>query len=138
MPSPDLYEKTSFSDRLREIGILSVFIAGAALCSALLMDLIVYPTALFAIKNKAHYTVIIKYMALTALVLWAASSVAWRVLKLRRDGFGLREIAVRAARRSLRTAGWLLVSLGIAGTLLAAIYFLLSYNYYLLYKLTQI
>jgi len=138
MPSPDSYEKTRLSDRLREFGVLSAFIAGSALCSALLMDLIVYPTALFAVKNKTIYTVIIKYLALSAMALWATSAVSWRVLRLRRDGFGLREIAARAARRFLRMAGWLLVSLGIAGALLTAIYFLLSYNYYLLYKLTQI
>lgn len=136
MTAPNPYEKSRFADRMKEIGILCLFITGSALLATFIMDLLVYPVAIFAVNNKTLYTFMVRNISLALLLLVISVFIIRRVVMLRREGYGTAGILSRIARRMVSATVWLFICMGITGTVIAVIYFLLSYNYYLLYKLT--
>jgi hypothetical protein len=131
-------ENKKIRGRIREILILCAFILIATVLSALIMDVLIYPLAVFAIKNKIVFNLIVKnafwIIALSAVLM----VVARRVYDLKRDGHGTLSILRHLGLRSAAAFGSVILVAAVTFGVIALIYLFLNYNYYLLYKLTNL
>ena len=135
--STNYFEKAKLRERLREVLILFVFIFGAATASVICADLIIYPLTVFSIRNKAVLNYIVRDLFWISVPAAALLFAAWKTYRLRKDGFTAGEIAGRAGLAASRAALSVFAVTLAAAVLIGLIYLLLSYNYYLLYKLSS-
>jgi hypothetical protein len=135
--STNYFEKAKLRERLREVLVLFVFIFGAAAASVVCADLIIYPLTSFSIRNKAVLNFIVRDLIRISVPAAALLFAAWKIYRLHKDGFTAVEIAGRAGLAVSRAALSVLAVTLAAAVLVVLIYLLLSYNYYLLYKLSS-
>jgi hypothetical protein len=136
MQNGNPFEKNRIRDRMRERLILSAFIVLSALASVILMDLIVYPIALLSMRRRELFNAAVGYSFWIVVLSLLLCSLARGVCRLRRDGFGTGQILARIGRRSLGILVSALALLATGAVVIGVIYFIMSNNYYLLYKLT--
>jgi len=136
MQNGNPFEKNRIRDRMRERLILSAFIVLSALASVILMDLIVYPIALLSMRRRELFNAAVGYSFWIVVLALLLYSLARAVCRLRRDGFGTGQILARIGRRSLGILVSALALLATGAVVIGVIYFIMSNNYYLLYKLT--
>ncbi|HSV97523.1 MAG TPA: hypothetical protein VLM75_11405 [Spirochaetota bacterium] len=131
------FEKGRIVDRLRAVGTLCLFILASAFASAILMDIIVYPVALLAVRDRSVFNIIVAWSIWLGLAAALVYLFARRIHSLRRDGYTRGEIAKHMSLRPLKAAGALLSLLLVSTAVIAAIYVLFGYNYYFMYKLSN-
>ncbi len=131
------FEKSRIIDRLRAVGTLCLFILASAFVSAVLMDVIVYPVALLAVRDKPVFNVIVAWIIRFGLAGALIFLFVRGIYALRRDGHTGTEIAKHMSLRPFRFAGMLISLLVISTAVIAVIYVLFSYNYYFMYKLSN-
>ena len=92
MHEKNSYEKTGLKNRLKELSILSVFIIFSAVISILIMDLTVFPIALFAIKKKVIYTHVINNLLWITILTSLIFTLIKKIYFLKKSGFKLYQI----------------------------------------------
>lgn len=132
------FENRKFRDRMREMLTLFVFIILAAAASTVVMDVLIFPTALFAVTHRELYNVIIKIAFWAVLLGFSLFLIGRRVIGLRKDGWKYGEITRALLLKPLRVLSVIFVMLVLASAIVSLIYLLLSNNNYLLYKLINI
>jgi hypothetical protein len=130
-------EKARLGDRLRESLILCSFIFVSALVCTLVMDLVIFPIAGFAIAHKKAYTIIFKYSFWILLLGACGAAFAGSVRRHRQNGLSARQIALKMAGRPGVFLLWLFAMIGIVAALFLLLYLLLNYNDYLLYRIAN-
>jgi hypothetical protein len=138
MDTPHPYEKSRLRDRTREIITLALFTIAVALISTLVMNILVYPVTLFAIHRKELFNVIITHLSFYGVVVFLAFLLVRNIIRLRRDGLSSSKILSYLIRRPAFYLGIVMVFLAVSAVIIAFLYVLFSYNYYYLYKLTNI
>ena len=137
MNSEHPYEKTRLRDRSRELLTLALFTVAIALISTVVMNLLVYPVSLFAIHRKEAFNIIIVNVSLYGLIGLLLFLLGRKVYRLRKDGLPPARILVYLLRRPAYYLGLFMVFLASSAVIAAFLYFLLSFNYYYLFKLTN-
>ncbi|MBN1533497.1 MAG: hypothetical protein JXA20_12585 [Spirochaetes bacterium] len=136
MNNENLYEKSRIKDRFRDLATLAGFTVAVAILSVVVMDLLVYPLAVAATRNTEVFTALIKYTIVILPVLAVMGMQARRIVIMRREGIPGRTIAAILARRPLYHLAVFFIILLFTVLIAGALYLLLGYNYYLLYRLS--
>ncbi len=129
------YEKTRFKDRVRELFTLVLFITASLIASVILMDILIFPLTLFAVDNKGMFNYFIKHAIWISLLLIMIYLIVRKIYELRKGGMHTAAIIRRMALRPFKALSVIGVFLIIVSLLVYIVYFLMSSNYYLLYKI---
>ncbi len=130
------YERKGLGDRTGEIITLSVFITVLAVCSVILVDIVVYPFSVFAINNVNLFNKIFEYTVLFG----ASASIVMYIRKKYRYNRKIYDTPSDAVKYMIkRPAHYIslffitLITVSVLGVI---IYLLFSENYHLLYEIT--
>ena len=129
------FEQTGIAGRLKEYGVLYTFILLAGVVSLLVMNALVFPVAVAAVKKPAVFSSVVKWGLVAAI---AAALIMKIISTARRWALSDRGVMTEFTHALKRRGSSLLFGLiVIASTALLAvgIYLLLTYNYYLLYEI---
>ncbi|TAL39937.1 MAG: hypothetical protein EPN93_00290 [Spirochaetes bacterium] len=137
MNNDNSLEKVRLHDKLRETLILCSFIFMSAIACIVVMDLVIFPVAGFAIAHKKAYTMIFKYSFWVILAGTGFALAVRAAMRHRKNGLTPAQIALRMAGKPGAFILWLLGVLGICALLFVLLYLLLNYNDYLLYRLAN-
>lgn len=129
------YEKTRFKDRVRELITLVLFITASLIASVILMDILIFPLALFSINNKGMFNYFIKHATWISLLLIMIYLIVRKAYELKKGGMHTTAIIKHMALRPFKALSVIGVFLMIIFLLVYIVYFLMSSNYYLLYKI---
>lgn len=132
------YEKTRLKDKLKEVFTLFTFIAISLIASLIVMDILIFPVALFSINNKILFNYLIKHITWIAILALLIYLIARRIYLCRKNGMAYSEIIKSLIAKPLKALIIILTFLIIVSLLTYLVYFLMSSNYYLLYKIINI
>lgn len=136
MNGSEKIETSGAKDRIKNIFTLAVFTVFALIASIVTMDIIVYPITIFAVKETALFNSVIKYGFFSTITGLLILKIFRRILSLKREGLTLSGIVKYLLKRPRHYAGVYFAFLIISAVVISIIYLLLSYNYYMLYKIT--
>lgn len=138
MSKNNSFENTGLLNRIKESSIFFIFIIISAVISLIIIDLIVFPIALFAIKNKELYTRIIIHL------LWLSSSLFFILLLIKKLRF-LKKIELTNYQiikyiliKPFLIFTTTLIIIILILVLVAILYIILQNNYYILYSITNL
>ncbi|MBN1498243.1 MAG: hypothetical protein JXA07_15830 [Spirochaetes bacterium] len=137
MYNGNLYEKRRLRDRFRDLVTLAAFTLAVAAVSVLIMNLLVYPVTLFAVRNKETFNFIVRDLSLFGLLAIILIAVGLKIRHLKKEGLPEKEIAGYLFRKPFYYLSIFFFFIVISAALLFLLYLLFSNNYYLLYKLTS-
>ena len=129
------YEQTGIAGRLKEYGVLYIFILLAGVVSLIVMNALVFPVAVAAVKKPAAYSAVVKWGLIAAV---AAAVIMKIVSTARRWAASDRSVLTEFARSFRRKGASLLfgfIVIASCAILAVGLYMLLTYNYYLLYEI---
>lgn len=130
-------ENKSLRNRLKEVFILCLAITMAAVFSVVLMDILIYPLAVFSTKNKKIFNFIIKDSVWILLIASIILYVARKIYRLKMNGVSHYKILkITWQRISILIISFIII-LSVVFSVAAIIYIMFNYNYYLLYKLSN-
>ena len=132
------YEKTNFRDRAREMGTLFSFIIGALILSVIAMDIVVFPMALFSLKNKDVFNLVMANFMRIAIAGIFLYMISINFYRLKKDGLPAASIMKIMFFKPFKFLLSLLIFFLITFSLIYVIYSIMNYNNYLLYKLVNI
>jgi len=137
MNRSDLYERSRTGDRIRDLATLAIFTILAAVVSLVIMDVVIYPLTLFAVKNTEAYTFIFTdiliFVVLAVLLLLMIRKI--RILK--REGRSAGEIAAYLCVHPLQNVLVALFLIAVSVIIILFLYIILNQNNYMLYKLAN-
>lgn len=136
MNDENLYRGRRLKERLGDFTTLAVFTVIVAALSVVVMDLLVYPMVIFAMRSTGAFTFLVKYLFFG---FFAGSAILFILLKIRRlkkGGLANREIGRYLVSRPAYYLSSFFIILLSSVVVLTIIYLLLERNYYLLYKLS--
>jgi hypothetical protein len=134
----NLYEKTGLLSRIRESGTLIIFIIFSLLISLLVMNLLIFPVAVFSINNKAIFTQIVKYLLLVILSVSIIFALIKKILFYKKSGMTYLRIAKLVFLRPFSFLLFIIIVLLILFLLILLVNFVLNNNYYFLYKIINL
>jgi hypothetical protein len=132
------YEKNSLTDRFKELGILIFFIALSLITSIIVMNITIFPIAVFAIKQKIFFTHLVVNLIWILVLAACLYYLIRRIIFYKKNGIGNLQIFKIILSKPLMFMLLFIVILLIIITLVLIIYFLLNNNYYLLYKILNL
>ncbi len=130
-------ESGSVRDRLKDIRTLFIFVILSAVIALITMDIIIFPLSLFAINFTDLFNFFIRdiiWIAIAALLLFL---LIRRIYLLRKNDCSGGEIARHLIVKPLSSIAVTLAVIVVALVLIYAIYLLLHYNNYLIYKINN-
>jgi hypothetical protein len=136
MNDENIYEKPRIKNRFRDLATLAGFTIAVAVLSVVVMDILVYPLAVAATRNTRAFTALIKYTIVILPVLAVIAVQARKIVIMRREGIPGKTIASLLAHKPLYHLAVFFIILTMTVIIACALYLLLSYNYYLLYRLS--
>lgn len=134
----NLYERTGLLSRVKESARLVLFIFLALILSIIVMNLLIFPIALFSVNNKAAFTEIFKILFLCFILLSLIYITVKRIIFYKKNDFENQKIIKNIFLRPLSSIIFIFIVLLIIAVLIAAIYYILQNNYYLLYKIINL
>ena len=129
------YEKTRLKDKVKDILTLFIFIAISLIASLIVMDILIFPLALFSINNKIQFNYFIKHVTWITILALLTYLIIRRIYLFRKNGLAYNEIIKNLIAKPLKVLITILTFLIIDSLLIYLVYFLMSSNYYLLYKI---
>jgi hypothetical protein len=124
-------------EKLRELLTLFLFIFGSAVVSLLAMNLLAFPLTLFAVQHKIAFTLAVKAGIIVLAISYIAYRIARRVILTKKEGLSVINALGSSLLRKFKSLVFFLLVLLLSIVLISAIYFLLSSNYNILYKMMQ-
>jgi hypothetical protein len=134
----NLYEKTGLLNRLKESGVLFLFIFLSLLASLIIMNLIIYPLAFLSIKNKTLFTNIVKnlfWIIISAAIMFVLFK---RIVLYRKNELTNIQILKKILLKPASFLLFLLLIIISIFILIIIINFILQKNYYLIYKILNL
>jgi hypothetical protein len=129
------YEQAGIIGRIKEYGVLYLFIILSAVTALVVMNILVFPVAVSAVHKPHLFSAVVKYGILAAaavLILLTIISTARRWIAS--DKGIMAELALTMKRKGSSFLFFLIVLF--SGIVLSvAVYLLLTYNYRLLYEI---
>jgi hypothetical protein len=138
MKNVNLYEKTGFKNRLKDVFILSVIFITSFIISLIMMDIIILPIAFFAIKDGKLFTLIFKYLFWILIFAIFLFSIFRMIFQLKKDGFPVMHIFKSIIFKPLLSFCFITAVLLVSIILILFLNVLYQNNYHLLYKLINI
>ncbi|HEY1405665.1 MAG TPA: hypothetical protein VF857_03560 [Spirochaetota bacterium] len=131
------YESTGFKERMKEFRTLFVFILLSAIISLVVMNILVFPLALFAVKGSSAFSLVVKIFILVVVITYSGFRIFQRVRQSREDGIPVgRAFALSFSRKGKSISSIFLVVL-LSVLLIGILFFMMKYNYIILYELSQ-
>jgi len=137
MQKESQYERTGSRERMKELLPLAGFTVLAAVVATVVMDIIIYPVAAFAINFKNAFNLFIKYTTWIVIVIFIVYIVSRRAYRLKKDGFSAGNIVRYLLKRPLYYLAIFLFLVAASAVIISLIYVILGNNYYLLYKISN-
>lgn len=97
------YERSGIKDRLSESVTLFAFIIISLLASLTLMDLIIFPIAIFSIKNESLFTNVVKYLFWIIITASFIFLIIRRAITLKKDELPTGQIIKRIIGKPVST-----------------------------------
>ena len=135
MNARDSLEKNKLRDRISEISTLALFTAAAAGISLLVMDILVFPVALFSVKLTGAFTLLMKILTILLIASAIIIPMVKKIRLFRKEGLGYKEIFQALSIAPLRQFSIFFFFLLLSAALLTFLIIILYYNYYLVYKI---
>lgn len=132
------FEKTGIKTRLSETSALFIFILIALIISLLVMNLLIFPIALFSVNNKETFTFIFNHLLRITIIGFLLYLLIKQIIFLKNEGFTGLQITKSVIKKPLSLLMTFLIVFVTCLILIVIIYIILKYNYYLLYKLINI
>ena len=133
-----MYEKSGLKSRLKDTLILSSIFIISFIISMIMMDIIIFPIALFAINDGKVFTVIFKYSFWLLIILVLLYMILRMIFQLKKDGFPARYIFKSIIFKPLLSFFFIIAVLLVCMILILFINILYQSNYHLIYKLLSI
>ena len=131
------FEKTRLRDRFKDISTLAAFTLAVALISLVIMNILIYPLTIFAVKKKELFNYIITDLSLFAILIALIAMLSLKVYRLKKDGLDIKSILAYLVRRPFYYLSLFFFFALISSGIIFFLYVILSYNYYLLYKISM-
>jgi hypothetical protein len=132
-----LYEKRRLRDRFKEMSTLAAFTLMVAIISLVIMNLLVYPVTVFAVRHTGAFNFIVKDLSLVAIIALLLFFIGLRIYRLRKEGLPASEIARYLLKKPFYYIAVFFFFIITSSVLVFLLYLLLSNNYYLLYRLSN-
>lgn len=129
------YESGKISYRSRELATLAIFTVLAAVLAILVMDLTVFPIALFAVSHTGLFISVIKYMLWILFVLILLYPFIRRIIHLKKNGVSTGTVIRYMVRRSGYFISVFFVFAVISFVIIGLLYVLMHNNHLLLHRL---
>jgi hypothetical protein len=135
--SEKIYDSAGTADRIKNLIKLALFTLAGLLVSIIVIDLIVFPLAVFAVNNTPLFNEIFKKGFLAVLIF----AVSWKVIRRSREllksGMPWPGTVLYLIKRPFHYSALFFGFIIISAVITGIIYFILSYNYYMIYKITN-
>jgi hypothetical protein len=131
------FEKSRWKDRIKEISTLAAFTIAIGAVSIVVMNLIAYPVAVFAVKQKNAFNLIFKYLFAIGIIVLLAYLITATVYRLKKGGLSGKEITLYITRKYIYSISMFFLIIAASAAVIALLYILFSNNYYLLYKIAK-
>lgn len=137
MNSENPFERSRLRDRLKEVFILAVFTIAIAIISIAAMNLLAFPVTVFAVRHKAAFNIIFKFLAIAGIFALLVSLVLVTGFRLRKAGLSTGYTARYMLRKPLYYLTLFFTYTAVTAIIIYFLYVMLSNNYYFLYTLTN-
>jgi hypothetical protein len=134
----NIYEKSGLSNRLKESGSIFLFIFIALIASLFIMNILIFPVALFSINHKTIFTSIVKNFIGIIVIASIGYVLIKKIIFYKNNDLPNSKIIKNIILRPLSLLLFLILLLMIILILIILIDFLLQKNYYLLYKIINL
>ena len=132
------YEKTNLLDRIREFGTLIIFICFSLIASIIVMNVVIFPIALFSIKHESLFSYLIINLFWILILVSIIYLLIKRILFYKKNDVQNSQIAKILLLKPFLIIFSLFLILIFLIIIISIIYILLKNNYYLLYKIINI
>ncbi|MFC1670206.1 hypothetical protein ACFL20_07405 [Spirochaetota bacterium] len=133
MHSEQKYEKTRLRDRFKELLTLSIFTILVTIVCIVVMDLLIYPITIFAVKQKPVFNFIIKNILIYILILLMVLMIIKKTYRLYKDGANKKEVIKTLIQTPIYYLGTFGIFLITSIIVIVILYLLLSNNYFFIY-----
>ena len=134
----NIYEKSGLTNRLKESGSIFLFIFIALISSLIIMNLLIFPVALFSINHNVIFTAIVKILFLVFIIGSIGYLLIKKIIFYKKNEFSNTEILKNIIIKPLSFLLFLFLILMIILIIILLINFILQKNYYLLYKIINL
>jgi hypothetical protein len=134
----NIYEKIGLSNRLKESGSVFLFIFIALIASLIVMNILIFPIALFSINHKTIFTSIVKNLFWIIVIASLGYLLVKRIIFYKKNELPISQIIKNVILRPLSFILFLLLILMIIFILIILINYILQKNYYLLYSIINL
>ena len=138
MNTNNIYEKSGLVNRVKESGSIFLFIFIALIASLVIMNLLIFPIALFSINHNILFTAIVKVL----FIIFITGSIGYLLIKkiifYKKNDLSNSTIIKNIILRPLSFLLFLFFLLMIIFIIILLINFILQKNYYLLYKIINL
>jgi hypothetical protein len=131
------YDGTGVSERLREFRTLFIFIIASSIISLIVMNLLTFPIALFAVADPKLFTTAVKILALAMVVSFVVFKVIRRIRHSIVNGIPFLNAFTASFISKVKIGFSFMIIAFISIILIIAFYYILSHNYKILYELMQ-
>jgi hypothetical protein len=131
------FEQTKIHERLTEVMILFIFILGAFAASVLVMNLLVFPVTLFAVKENIIFISLVKKIIIIGIITYLTSRIAHRISISRKSGISVPRALFASMLRRGKNLAYALGITVLSIFIFVLLYVLLSSNSELLYRLAK-
>ena len=129
------YEQAGIIGRIKEYGVLYLFIILSALTALVVMNILIFPVAVAAVQKPHLFSAVVKYGILAAAAIILLLTIVSTARRWLSSGKGVMTELAQALKRKGSSFLFFLIVL-ISGIVLAvAVYLLLTYNYRILYEI---
>jgi len=129
------YEQMRITERLKEFRTLYIFIILASLIALLLMNVLIFPIALFAAKKPLLFTSAVKWGTLALIVFYAVYRIIVKIREYTAGGYSLYALFKAAVKKKAHSLLYVIIITIAAALLFFAVYLAMRYNYFLLYEI---
>jgi hypothetical protein len=121
-------EDIKFSEKMKEVKPLFVFIFFAAVASILIINILVIPVTFFAVNFKSLFTKVTVVFCGLLIVLYIIRRITLLVSASKTEGVPVLSAFTASLKRRLKNIGYALTVLILSAGLFFIIYMVLSYN----------
>jgi len=131
----NVYEKAGLLYRLKESGNLFIYMIASFLVSLIVMNILIFPIAIFAVEDQTAFTLIVKNLFWILFFCALGYLLVKKIIYYRKNEFPLSRITRNIILKPLSFIFFIILILIIIFSLIALINFILQKNYYLIYKI---
>lgn len=134
----NIYEKSGLINRLKESGSIFIFIFIALISSLIIMNILIFPIALFSVSQKAIFTSVVKNLFVITILASMAYFLTKKIIFYKKNELPNSQIIKKIILRPLSFLLFLFLLLMIILIIIIIINFILQKNYYLLYSIINL